>query len=47
MQVIPEDGINIIITLVHAHLSGRKIRLRHFRNGTELGLVAEVRFLVM
>ncbi|ODN04440.1 hypothetical protein Ocin01_02222 [Orchesella cincta] len=40
-MTIPEDGINVIISLVHAHLSGRKIRLRHFRNGKELPPIAE------
>jgi len=40
-NAIPKDGINVILTLVHAHLSGRKIRLRHFRNGKELPRVAE------
>ncbi|CAL8093006.1 unnamed protein product [Orchesella dallaii] len=40
-MTIPEDGINVIITLVHAHLSARKLRLRHFRNGKELPLIAE------
>lgn len=40
-NAIPKDGINVILTLVHAHLSGRKIRLRHFRKGKELPRVAE------
>jgi hypothetical protein len=32
----PEDGITIFNILLHAHKSGRKLKLRHFRNGTEL-----------
>jgi len=40
-QTLPRDGINIVTTFVHAHLWGKRLRFRHFRNGTELPLIAE------
>jgi hypothetical protein len=33
---IPSTGINIFNVLLHSHLSGRKIKFRQFRAGTEL-----------
>lgn len=38
---LPEEGVNVISTLVHAHLYGKKIKLRHIRNGVELPALAE------
>ncbi len=35
-QLIPPGGVNIVSINVHSHLAGRKMRVRHFRNGTEL-----------
>jgi len=32
----PEEGITVFNVLLHAHVSGRKLKLRHFRNGIEL-----------
>lgn len=32
----PPEGINIFNVLLHSHLAGRKLKLRLFRNGTEL-----------
>ncbi|CAG7732760.1 unnamed protein product [Allacma fusca] len=32
----PELRINVFNVLLHSHLCGRKIKLRHYRNGTEL-----------
>lgn len=32
----PQDGIQAFNSLLHGHLSGRKLKLRHFRNGEEL-----------
>ncbi|ODM90062.1 hypothetical protein Ocin01_16621, partial [Orchesella cincta] len=40
-KMIPPTGIRISNTLVHLHLAGKKIRLRHFRNGVELPIIAE------
>jgi len=31
-----EDGISVFNVLLHSHLSGRKLKLRHFRDGVEL-----------
>jgi len=33
---IPETGINVFNILLHSHLAGRKLKLRHFRDGEEL-----------
>jgi hypothetical protein len=33
---LPKEGINVFNLLQHTHLTGRKMKLRHFRNGTEL-----------
>ena len=34
-QVLPGRGINVISTLLHTHLLGRSIEVRHFRFGVE------------
>ena len=36
----PSGGINVISVLLHAHLSGRKVRVRHFRESKELHWIA-------
>ncbi len=36
---LPEDGITIFNNLFHAHLAGRKLKLRHFRGNEELSWV--------
>lgn len=33
-------GIQVFAVLLHAHLAGRAIRMRHFRNGEEQKLLA-------
>ncbi len=33
---LPDDGITIFNNLFHAHLAGRKLKLRHFRGNEEL-----------
>ena len=38
---IPETGIRIISGVLHSHLAGRKMRLRHIRNGIELPVILE------
>lgn len=40
MQTIPSTGINVTTVLLHTHLSGRKIVLKHIRNGVELAPIA-------
>ncbi|KAG4066822.1 hypothetical protein HA402_012889 [Bradysia odoriphaga] len=37
---IPETGIHVFNVLLHSHLAGRKLRLRHFRDGEELPWIA-------
>nr|XP_015922103.2 DBH-like monooxygenase protein 1 isoform X2 [Parasteatoda tepidariorum] len=34
--VMPKDGVKLLGILLHAHLLGRHLKARHFRNGTEL-----------
>jgi dimethyladenosine transferase 1 len=36
----PADGINVFNVLLHSHLAGRKLKLRHFRDGQELPWVS-------
>lgn len=33
---LPEEGVTVFNSLLHGHLSGRKLKLRHFRNGQEI-----------
>ena len=40
-QGLPESGIKIISGVLHSHLAGRKMRLRHVRNGIELPTIME------
>lgn len=40
-QGIPETGIRIISGVLHSHLAGRKMRLRHIRDGIELPVILE------
>ncbi|CAL4137246.1 unnamed protein product [Meganyctiphanes norvegica] len=35
-EVLPEEGIKVFMVFLHAHTLGRKLRVRHFRNGEEL-----------
>lgn len=42
IQGIPTEGIKVISVLLHAHLTARKLVLRHIRNGKEIGVIAEV-----
>lgn len=34
------SGIHVFAVLLHAHLAGRALRMRHFRRGSELQLLA-------
>ncbi|XP_018333725.1 MOXD1 homolog 1 [Agrilus planipennis] len=35
-EVMPKAGINVVSVLLHSHLAGRKLKLRHIRGGKEL-----------
>ncbi|XP_021961495.1 DBH-like monooxygenase protein 2 homolog [Folsomia candida] len=35
-EKLPQDGIKVFNSLLHSHLSGRKLKLRHFRGTEEL-----------
>lgn len=39
--MFPEDGIKIVSVLLHAHMAGRKLKLRHIRGNQELPVVAQ------
>ena len=39
--MFPETGIKLVSVVLHSHLAGKKLRLRHIRNGQELPRVAE------
>lgn len=41
LQLFPEEGIKIVSASLHSHIAGRKIKLRHIRNGTELDRIVE------
>ncbi|KAG8192031.1 hypothetical protein JTE90_025297 [Oedothorax gibbosus] len=38
---MPQDGINVLGAFLHAHLLGRRLKARHFRNGIELPPLGE------
>lgn len=40
-QTFPETGINVISAALHSHIAGRKMKLRHVRNGVELDRIVE------
>lgn len=40
-QGLPPSGIKIISGVLHSHLAGRKMRLRHIRKGIELPVILE------
>ncbi|KAJ4447565.1 hypothetical protein ANN_09572, partial [Periplaneta americana] len=40
-QMFPKTGIKLVSVVLHSHLAGKKLRLRHIRNGRELPRVAE------
>ena len=41
LQALPQEGIQMISGILHSHLFGQKIRLRHIRNGKELPTILE------
>ncbi|KAF2880698.1 hypothetical protein ILUMI_25476, partial [Ignelater luminosus] len=40
-EVLPRDGINVVSVLLHSHLAGRKLKLRHIRGDRELAPIAQ------
>lgn len=40
-QIFPEDGIKIVSATLHSHVAGRKMKLRHVRDGIELERIVE------
>ncbi|XP_046406424.1 MOXD1 homolog 1-like [Ischnura elegans] len=40
-KMFPAKGVHIISVLLHSHLAGRKMRLRHLRGGKELHPIVE------
>lgn len=39
--MFPETGIHIISATLHSHVAGRKMKLRHVRNGVEMDRIVE------
>lgn len=42
LQVFPKDGINVVSVVLHSHLAGRKMKLRHIRGAKELRPIVQV-----
>lgn len=40
-ELFPKDGINVVSVLLHSHLAGRKLQLRHIRGDNELAPIAQ------
>jgi len=40
--MLPDTGIKVVSVVLHSHLAGRNMRLRHIRNGRELEPIVEV-----
>lgn len=40
-QIFPDDGIKIVSATLHSHVAGRKMKLRHVRDGMELDRIVE------
>lgn len=41
LQIFPEEGIKIVSATLHSHVAGRKMKLRHVRDGIELDRIVE------
>ncbi|XP_014472209.1 PREDICTED: MOXD1 homolog 1 [Dinoponera quadriceps] len=39
--MFPEDGINIVSVVLHSHLAGRRLSLKHIRQGKELPRIVQ------
>lgn len=44
-ETFPKEGIKVVSVMLHSHLAGRKMRLRHIRAGKELPPLAQVCFI--
>ncbi|KAF5270747.1 hypothetical protein FQA39_LY01485 [Lamprigera yunnana] len=40
-EVLPRDGVNVVSVLLHSHLAGKKLKLRHVRGDKELAPIAQ------
>ncbi|XP_042882375.1 MOXD1 homolog 2-like [Penaeus japonicus] len=40
-EALPRTGINVFAVILHTHLLGRKVRVRHLRDGRELEPIAQ------
>ncbi|XP_044759194.1 MOXD1 homolog 1 [Coccinella septempunctata] len=40
-EVFPKEGVNVASVMLHSHLAGRKLKLRHIRAGKELPPLAQ------
>ncbi|XP_029175897.1 uncharacterized protein LOC114944249 [Nylanderia fulva] len=40
-KTFPEDGINIVSVVLHSHLAGRRLSLKHIRRGKELPTIVQ------
>lgn len=40
-EMFPKEGVNVVSVMLHSHLAGRKLKLRHIRGGRELPPLAE------
>ncbi|CAH0564397.1 unnamed protein product [Brassicogethes aeneus] len=40
-EIFPKNGINVVSVMLHSHLAGRKLKLRHIRGGRELPPLAQ------
>ncbi|XP_071651989.1 MOXD1 homolog 1-like isoform X1 [Temnothorax longispinosus] len=39
--MFPEDGINVVSVVLHSHLAGRRLSLKHIRQGKELPMIVQ------
>lgn len=39
--MFPDEGINVVSVVLHSHLAGRKLSLKHIREGTELPTIVQ------
>ncbi|XP_015598813.1 MOXD1 homolog 1 [Cephus cinctus] len=40
-KMLPEDGINVVSVVLHAHLAGKRLGLKHIRQGKELPRIVQ------
>ncbi|XP_063244204.1 MOXD1 homolog 1-like [Bacillus rossius redtenbacheri] len=40
-RMLPQTGVRLVSVLLHSHLAGRRMRVRHLRDGQEVGVVAQ------